>query len=179
MIIGADAFHSCKSLQSIDIPNSVTTIGNSAFAGCESLQSINVIENNPNYISIDGILFSKDEKFIIKIPKGKNLTKYKIPDSVTTIGENAFYGCESLQSIGVPDSVTEIGDWAFCGCKSLQIIHMHHKNIKDCVINGSAFTYVNLDKCTLYVPSGTRWAYRHHPVFGQFKNIEIENGISK
>lgn len=42
-------------------------------------------------------------------------------------------------------------------------------NIKDNVFDG-----INFDECTLYIPSGTRWAYRHHPVFSKFKNIEIE-----
>ena len=45
-----------------------------------------------------------------------------IPDSVTSIGERAFYGCSSLESIVIPDSVTSIGYWAFRGCSSLESI---------------------------------------------------------
>ena len=49
-------------------------------------------------------------------------TSINIPDSVTSIGERAFYGCSSLTSISIPDSVTSIGGWAFYGCRSLTSI---------------------------------------------------------
>ena len=46
--------------------------------------------------------------------------------------------------------------------------------IDNVVIEDYVFDGINVDECTLYIPSGTRWAYRHHPVFGKFKNIGIE-----
>ena len=102
------AFSSCESLQSIVIPNSVTSIGG-AFSGCKSLQSI-VIPNSVT--SIGDFAFSGCE----------SLQSIVIPNSVTSIGKTAFSGCESLQSMVIPNSVTSIGDWAFDECYSLQFI---------------------------------------------------------
>ena len=117
--IGDYAFAYCSSLTSITIPNSVTSIGYAAFAYCSSLTSINVDTNNPNYCSIDGVLFNKDKTTLIQYPIGNTRTEYTIPNSVTSIGEYAFYYCSSLTSITIPNSVTSIGEFAFAGCYSL------------------------------------------------------------
>ncbi len=111
--IGDYAFYNCSSLTSIVITDSVTSIGNRAFYGCTSLTSINVNNNNINYLSQDGILFNKDKTILIQYPARKTNTTYIIPDSVTSIGDGAFYNCTSLTSIVIPDSVTTIGVKAF------------------------------------------------------------------
>ncbi len=120
--IGDSAFSGCSLLQSIEIPDGVTSIGDSAFRNCTSLQNILVDENNLNYKSIDGNLYSKDGKTLIQYAIGKTATEFVVPDSVTSIGERAFLNCTSLQSIVIPDSVTSIGDYAFYYCTSLQSI---------------------------------------------------------
>ena len=171
--IGDYAFCGCSSLQSIDIPNSVTTIGNDAFSGRSSLQSINITKGNKHYESIDGILFSKDLTCILKLPERKKLKEYTIPNSVTTIEDSAFDGCSSLQSIDIPNSVTTIENGAFSGCSSLQSIHLHWTNLLDIKISDTTLRDRTED-CTLYIPPGTRWEYRHHSIWGNFKNIEIE-----
>ena len=120
--IGDYAFSGCSSLTNIAIPESVTSIGDYAFSGCSSLTNINVSDNNRNYSSIDGVLFNKDKTEIIKYPEGKESKSYKIPNSVTSIGDWEFSGCSSLTNITIPESVTSIGYYAFLRCGSLTSI---------------------------------------------------------
>ena len=72
--IGSHAFDNCSSLASINIPNSVTSIGDQTFRGCSSLANITVDAVNPNYKSIDGNLYSKDGKTLIRYAIGKTAT---------------------------------------------------------------------------------------------------------
>ena len=115
--IGYEAFSSCKSLQSVTIPNSVTNIGNNAFSGC----NICFFICNSTYFQNDDVcLFNKDKTAIVC--RIKDCVNYIIPNSVTSIGDWAFSGCDSLQSVTIPNSVTSIGDHAFRWCKSLQSV---------------------------------------------------------
>ena len=67
--------------------------------------------------SEDYVLFNKNKTTLIAYRAKK--TYYTIPNSVTTIGDWAFAGCDSLTSINIPNSVTTIGNWAFRGCENL------------------------------------------------------------
>ena len=142
--IGYGAFFGCNSLTSITIPDSVTYIEN-AFFGCDSLTSIEVSENNKNYKSIEGNLYSKDGKQIIQYAIGKKENSFTIPDGVTTIREDAFYGCYSLTSITIPDSVTSIGYRAFEFCSSLTSI-----TIPDSVTTIREDAFSGCDSLTIY-----------------------------
>ncbi len=113
------AFEDCTSLTSITIPDSVTGIDDYSFHGCTNLTSITVDTNNRCYKSIDGNLYSKDEKVLLFYAIGKTATSFVIPDGVTSIRNEAFEGCTSLTNIIMPNSVMNIGDYAFSGCTSL------------------------------------------------------------
>ncbi len=121
--IGAWAFECCTSLTAVTIPDGVTTIGSRAFADCESLTAISVDENNPNYSSVDGVLFDKDQTTLIKFPDCSGKTEYTIPDSVTTIGGSAFENCFGLFSVTIGNGVTTIGDSAFVDCYNLTNVY--------------------------------------------------------
>ena len=118
--IGAEAFYYCE-LTSVTIGSGVASIGDYAFTGCSSLESINVSENNKNYCSIDGVLFNKNASALLLCPEGKS-GKYAVPNSVTSIGDQAFEDCDSLASITIPNSVTSIGNYAFYGCDFLESV---------------------------------------------------------
>ena len=97
--IGMYAFYGCSGFTgSLTIPNSVTSIGESAFSGCSSITAINVDVENPNYSSTDGILYNNDFTTLIQCPAGKTGT-LTIPNSVTSIGDGAFYNCSNLTSL--------------------------------------------------------------------------------
>ena len=120
--IGTSAFSGCSSLTSFVIPDSVTSIGTSAFGECRLLKNISVSLGNDNYKDIDGNLYTKDGKTLIKYACGKTDTTFIIPNSVSSIGYGAFSDSTSLTSILIPDSVSSIGYGAFSGCTSLTSI---------------------------------------------------------
>lgn len=116
--IGAGAFYG-TSLTEITVPESVTTIIGNPFNSCIKLEIINVDENNPNYTSVDGVLFNKDKTELISYPSGKKDAIYTIPESVISITGGAFGGCQSLTSVTIPEGVTSIEDSTFSYCVAL------------------------------------------------------------
>ena len=117
-----DAFAGCTGLTSIDIPNSVKSIGMHAFLSCENLTSIVIPEgvtllDNETFLWCHSLasvtLPSSLTEIAYRVFEGCPITSITIPSSVTSIGEFAFYGCSSLTSITIPSSVTSIGNDAF------------------------------------------------------------------
>lgn len=104
--IGVGAFRDCNGLTSVSIPNSVTSIGSGAFYDCSSLSSINIPDS---VTSIEGSTFYHCT----------SLASINIPNSVTYIGWSAFRNCNGLTSVTIPDSVFEIDQYAFAQCYHL------------------------------------------------------------
>jgi len=134
--IGDYAFYDCDSLAIIAIPANVTNIGDLAFHCCAN---ITVDSGSKSYCNdVDGVLFNIDKTILVRYPFDNTRTNYTIPDSVTNIGNYAFYSCDSLASITIPNSVTSIGDYAFYSCDSLASITIPNSVTS---IGDSAFRY--------------------------------------
>ena len=104
-----------------------------------------------------------------------SLKQIRLPSGIKRIPKHTFVNCSSLEEVVLPSSESySIEEEVFKYCKSLRSVHSPIEKIENIVINEKAFNGFDIDECTLYVPSGTRWIYRHHPGFGKFKNIEIE-----
>lgn len=147
--IGQDAFADCSSLASIAIPNSVTSIGYGAFYNTAYYNDDSNWKNEVLYIgkhliqakfTISGTYTIKQGTLTIadsafngmRSENGEwqycnNLTSITIPNSVTSIGNEAFRDCNGLTSIVIPNSVKSIGHIAFCDCSSLASVTLGNK----------------------------------------------------
>ena len=118
--IGQDAFKGCTSLTSITIPSSMTSIAEKTFESCSKLEAFHVDNGNPNYKSIDGVLSDKAGSTILIFPPAYPNTDYVIPNSVTSIAENAFSGRTKLTNITIPGSWESIDYGPFYKCNWLK-----------------------------------------------------------
>ena len=141
--IRVDAFLDCESIESIEIPSSVTIIGKipssiiymgeGVFSYCDNLQRIKVAKDNPKYYSENNCIIEKESKTLIA---GCNAST--IPEGVKAIGKSAFSGCTLMQSIKIPSGVKSIGECAFRDCESLKSVTIPSSVEK---IEHSAFKY--------------------------------------
>lgn len=120
--IDATAFNNCKLLKSIYIPENVALIGEYAFSGCENLTSIEVDKNNQHFTSLDGVLYDKEIKTLIKLPDTR--TSYEFPLSVTSFVTESFESNKNITTINLPDTVKSIPNHAFLNCSSLKVFHI-------------------------------------------------------
>lgn len=107
--ISSPIFDDCTKITTINLPNTITTIGNSAFSGCKKLTNITIPEN---VNSIGSSAFSQCE----------SITNLKLPNSVTEIGEHAFNQCKGLNTITIPEGVEVIENGTFSYCENLSNI---------------------------------------------------------
>jgi len=120
--VAKGAFRYCFGLTSMVIPASVMSF-NCSFKDCPNLRSIKVDGNNPNYCSVDDVLFNKNKTTLVRYPPNKAEQHYTIPKTVTVIAEYAFYDCKNLTAIDIPDTVVRIERGAFSG-SAIKSVHI-------------------------------------------------------
>ena len=135
--LGSSAFAYASGLEKIYIPKSVEYIGSMAFRSCDSIKEITVADENPNFKSVDGSLFSRDGSTLIKYAVGKDNAVYSVPDGTVVIEDNAFENAKYLTEVALPDSVETLCHSAFLRCENLKKVDLGNV-LKE--IGGCAFS---------------------------------------
>ena len=171
-------------IQSVTIPQCVTSIGEAAFAQCRALQSLTI---DDAAISIGDWAFDECLK-LTTLSLGKKITtigdyafddcrilnNVTIPQSVTSIGKHAFGRCYGMDSFTIEDAATSIGEYAFWDCQKLETLSLG-KNIT--TIGDDAFRscykletimlpagLTSFGNCLIGCPAGRKWDYHGNPI---------------
>ncbi|MBQ9209274.1 MAG: leucine-rich repeat protein [Oscillospiraceae bacterium] len=157
------AFFNCTNLKTVDLTDTITTIGCSCFMNCQSLEEIYI----PDSVNEIG-----DEVFWMCY----NLSKVRLSPNTAVIPMRAFESCDSLTEINIPEGVTHIGDWAFSGDDLVASISLPStlKSIGICAFEGCGFhsIYQQTELSEVYIPSGVE-----HIGGGAFSRSAISNII--
>ena len=140
-VIKSEAFYGCRTLESIVISVGVQEIGSGAFSRCENLKEITVNEENANYKSMDGVLYSNNISELVLYPMEKKEEKFSVPESVKQIHMEAFYGQKHLKEITIGQNVWNIGKNAFSFSKMLENIVVETGNKWFQSVDGILYNY--------------------------------------
>lgn len=183
--INSEAFFGCTSLTGINIPDTLKTINENAFGntgltsidlknvstitsnpfmGCSKLESISVSQNNRNFSSIDGVLFSGSK--LVIYPEGKNVSRYIISYG-STIAENAFSACTNPTRIIIPNTVQSIKDNAFRNTNNITIV---------CEETGPAITYAKKNNISYETIKEAK--FKDENLYNEIKNNHADIVIS-
>ena len=171
-------------IQSVTIPQCVTSIGEAAFAQCRALQSLTI---DDAATSIGDWAFNECLK-LTTLSLGEKITKIgdyafddcrilnnvTIPQSVTSIGKQAFGRCYGMDSFTIKDAATSIGEYAFWDCQKLETLSLG-ENIT--TIGDDAFRscykletitlpagLASFGNCLIGCPAGRKWDYHGNPI---------------
>ena len=193
--IGIQAFFACTGLESLYIPSTLTDISPSAFQSCGGLNSIVVESGNSVYDSREdcNALIETSTNTLMRgcrntiIPNSvttiseeafllcSGLTSIDIPNSVTSIGSEAFSNCQELESVHIPSSVSNIGYQAFWDCNNLQTVISDIEDpfaVEDLTFTTEIFPSDVLTYVVLSVPEGTKEKYLATGGWNKFGVIE-------
>ncbi len=185
--IAKNAFVENQITQRIEIPSSVTVIENSAFDGCKNIEWYEVDKENPNYYSIDGVLYEKSDHILFKYPMAKKDNLFRTPSNTTKIADRAFKGSIHLREISISSSVVNIAADAFEGNCNLREINVEGGNPYYTSIDGILYDkeikklilFVNKEKTEFTIPpTVTHIGYNAFSHCHQIKRVFLPKEIS-
>ncbi len=191
--IGAAAFYNCPNLERVEIPNSVTLINYEAFRGCtkleevnvpasvtqirdrwatdcDNMKNVNVDPDNAYYASVNGILYTRDMKTIVKMPDNNLVTDYSIPEGVTQMATDAIYKQRNVVNVVLPTTMTSIRYGVFDNCANLTSFTLRNctpPSLEKNITGSSKLKTVN-------VPCGCETNFRTVPYWSNLANGVIQ-----
>lgn len=192
LLIDEYAFRNRKDIPSLFIPSSVESIHCKAFVDFYGKYRVDI--QNPQYSSINGLLYNKDKTMLLRVPINEGIEAHSSALAVRTIGKFAFQGSLQLMYIDVGDNVERIEDYAFLdnvdmkelrisnqvvyighnilnGCSNLRIVYCDIIDLTKLEIESDAFNQIDFDGIDLIVPPSTVDKYKRHEVWSKFTNI--------
>lgn len=182
------AFFQNPNIKTVTLPTSVSELdpytiapfaGYSAFTDCASLTAINVKSGNPTFKSVDGVVYSADDKTLAMYPSGKEMDPFIVPSTVEHIEQSAFLYTAKLKNItisegvkdigayafknsgiksaSIPASVTSISDGVFVNCSNLETVDVASANTAYSSVDGVVFNKTVTD--LIYYPTGKAGEY--------------------
>ena len=181
-------------VESITIPKTIKIINKNVLAGCPNLKTVIVDSENPYYDSresCNAIITTSQNRYFTPNTLIAGCKATTIPNSVVEIGENAFYNCQSLETITIPNSITKIGISAFNACTALSAITLSENltaigewafddcnNLIEVVCYAtqpptiSRYTFLGISP-TIYVPVESIELYRTTNIWKDFQIMRI------
>ena len=127
--LGGETFLGCKRLTAVTVPDSPLVISSGLFEGCEAFREFRVEEGNRFFGLRDGMLLSADGRKVIAYPFGRRNQRVVIAEGVETIAAGTFNGCDFIKEVYMPDTVTHIGEGAFWGCYRVEYIRLSRNTV--------------------------------------------------
>ena len=168
------AFYGCSNLTgNFHVLSGIWLIGQYVFDGCTKISGFEVAQDNTSFTFINGVLSDIGQSVLKKCIPTKT-GEYIIDPGIMFIDNAAFSECKMLNSVVIHENVLDIGKRAFYNCSGLTSIKVKSATPLDLTNSLSAFELVDKEKCSLYVPIGTKALYSDALGWKDFKKI-VEN----
>lgn len=194
-LIGEKAFWHCHALKQLELPSSLEQIDYAAFAesmnleqvnlgaatplwgqnpflGCLKLKAFAVSDDNTDFATQDGVLYSKDFTTLYAYPAGRTETALRLHDKTQTVEDFAFWFAPKLAEVTFPEEFAILGNTPFGGCKSLKRLTMLTTTPPQSTYDNDPFEGVDRSQCQLIVPKGSKGDYEQSPIWRGFKIAE-------
>ena len=172
--IGENAFFKAGYLEKLHLPKNVRLIGNDAFVLNYNLSKVTVDKENPYFSDLNGVLYNKDKTAILYYPVNKEGESYEIPETVTTIGFNAFQWLAPLTSVKLPEGLRKIDDKGLSGSSKLFIeLPENLEYIGNNALESCGFKTITLPEGISYIGEET-FAYAY-----SLQKITIPHGVTE
>lgn len=120
--IESGAFSNCSSLKEFYIGENLHDLGYGVFAGCDSLEKLKLSDKNTHFQYKDGLLYDDEVKSLYCVLEGAGLKKVSLPRTVETIKPYAFWGCDTIETIGLSEYIDYLDDYSMSNLKNLESI---------------------------------------------------------